>query len=125
MKSHVSMEQAQCPVCLTIFDTGNILLDRRLKQGMEQRTVTHRALCEKCQKLKDDGFVALIELEREPRNGEHPLEIPRTGNVAHVRASAWPFAGEPPERMVCVVMKGVIAKLQAMTEKPSDPSDPV
>lgn len=120
MKSHVSVEQAQCPVCLTTFDTGTILLNRRLKPSMEHTTITHHKLCEKCEKLKADGFVALIELEREPRNGEHPLHAPRTGNVAHVRASAWPFGGEPPERMICVVEKGVIARLQAATSLSED-----
>ena len=59
-KSHVSMEQNQCFICLTIFETGNILLDRRLKQSMEQCTVTGYGICPECQKLQDDGYVALI-----------------------------------------------------------------
>ena len=30
-KSHVSLEQQLCLMCGTAFDTGNILLDRRLR----------------------------------------------------------------------------------------------
>ena len=59
-KSHASMEQNQCFICLTIFETGNILLDRRLKQSMEQYTVTGYGTCIECQKMQKDGYVALI-----------------------------------------------------------------
>ena len=35
-KSHVSLEQHVCLVCGTAFDTGAILLDKRLRASMER-----------------------------------------------------------------------------------------
>jgi len=40
MKSHVGMEQKVCPVCGQAFDTGVILLDKRLRNSLERKTVT-------------------------------------------------------------------------------------
>src|SRR3546814_1103109 len=39
-KSHVSLEQHVCLVCGTAFDTGAILLDKRLRASMERHTKT-------------------------------------------------------------------------------------
>lgn len=39
-KSHVSLEQHVCLVCGTAFDTGAILLDKRLRASMERHTAT-------------------------------------------------------------------------------------
>lgn len=48
-KSYVSMEQHQCPVCLSVFDTGNLLFDTRLKDRFAPHTLTGRSLCKACQ----------------------------------------------------------------------------
>ena len=60
-KSHVSLEQHVCLVCGKAFDTGTILLDKRLRASMEHHTKTGWGLCPEHQKLADDGFVALVE----------------------------------------------------------------
>lgn len=39
-KSHASLEQHVCLVCGTAFDTGRILLDKRLRACMEHHTTT-------------------------------------------------------------------------------------
>ncbi len=39
-KSHVSLEQHVCLVCGTAFDTGAVLLDKRLRASMERHTAT-------------------------------------------------------------------------------------
>ncbi len=44
-KLHVSLEQHVCLVCGTAFDTGAILLDKRLRASMERRTATGWGLC--------------------------------------------------------------------------------
>lgn len=62
-KSHVSLEQHVCLVCDTAFDTGAILLEKRLRQSMERYTATGWGLCPEHQKLSDDGFVALVECD--------------------------------------------------------------
>ena len=70
-KSHVSLEQHVCLVCGTRFDTGAILLDRRLRASMERHTATGWGLCPEHQKLSDEGFVALVECD--PQYGIHRL----------------------------------------------------
>ncbi len=84
MKSYVSMEQKLCPVCGETHGTNAILLDRRLRPSMERDTVTGYALCLKCQKLKDDGFIALIVCKNQPTKLE---EADRTGEIIHLKKS--------------------------------------
>jgi hypothetical protein len=55
-KSHVSLEQQLCLVCGTAFDTGNILLDRRLRASMKHHTTTGWGLCPEHQRLFSEGF---------------------------------------------------------------------
>jgi len=59
-KSHVSLEQHACLVCGSTFDTGSILLDRRLRATMERHTTTDWGLCPEHQRLFSEGFVALV-----------------------------------------------------------------
>ena len=44
-KSHVSLEQHVCLVCGAGFDTGTILLDKRLRASMERHTAIGWGLC--------------------------------------------------------------------------------
>ena len=62
-KSHVSLERHVCLVCGVAYDTGNLLLDKRLRASMERHTTTGWGLCPEHQKLSDDGFVALVECD--------------------------------------------------------------
>ena len=59
-KSYVALEQHQCPICGELFDTGNLLLDRRLKDSLEKYTVTGFSPCPEHQKLLDAGYIAAI-----------------------------------------------------------------
>ncbi|WP_273828113.1 ATPase [Pseudomonas sp. SBT1-2] len=124
-KSYVSMEQHICVVCAQKFDTGSILLDKRLRSSMEYHTLTGWGLCPDHQRLFDDGFVALVECDPE-RSGEilesgrmKPDQAYRTGQLAHLKREAFakvfnvPVAPELP----CVFVEpGVIKMLQAMTQ---------
>ena len=123
-KSHVSLEQHICLVCGIRFDTGAILLDRRVRACMEQHTATGWGLCPEHQKLSDDGFVALVECDPQ-RSGAaasagrmQPGQAYRTGRCAHLKREAFarvfdvPIAADQP----CVFVEpGVIEQLQAMT----------
>lgn len=124
-KSHVSMEQHICLVCGLPFDTGSILLDRRLRASMTQRTTTGWGLCPEHQKLFDDGFVALIECDPQRSSiaatgaSVKPEHAYRTGQIAYLKRHAFanvfnvPVADEQP----CVFVEpGVIARLNAMVE---------
>lgn len=115
MKSHVSMEQHVCLVCGVTFDTGSILLDRRLKASMESHTVTGWGLCPEHEKMHEDGYVALVECEGEQAGSSvRPEDARRTGQVAHIRRSAWPnvFDSQAPESPVVFCEKGLIDKLR-------------
>lgn len=121
-KSYVSLEQHVCVVCGATFDTGAILLDRRLRASMQRHTATGWGLCAEHRKLFDDGYVALVECDAE-RSGAlasgdrmAPEQAYRTGPVAHLRREVFarvfnvPIAAGQP----CVFVEpGVIARLQS------------
>lgn len=105
------------------FDTGTILLDKRLRASMEQHTATGWGLCPEHQKLSDDGFVALVECD--PQRSVSPAasgrvkpeQANRTGRLAHLKREVFakvfnaPVAADQP----CVFVEpGVIEQLQAM-----------
>ena len=124
-KSHVSVEQHLCLVCVVTFDTGSVLLDRQLRPSMKRHMTTGWGLCPEHQKLSDDGFVALVECDPQgsgsPAGGAilKPEQAYRTGRFAHLRREMFaavfnvPIAGNQP----CVFVEpGVIDKLQTMVE---------
>ncbi|MDN4290562.1 hypothetical protein OA805_00670 [Citrobacter freundii] len=89
-KSHISLEQHVCLVCGTAFDTGAILLDKRLRASMERHTATGWGLCPEHQKLSDDGFVALVECDPQ-RSGSQA-----GGRMKPEQAPRWPVQIPPP-----------------------------
>lgn len=121
-KSHVSLEQHVCLVCGTAFDTGSILLDRRLCASMERHTATGWGLCPEHQKLSDEGFVALVECDPQrsglPANSGRvkPEQAYRTGRLAHLKREVFgtvfnvPIAANQP---AVFVEPGVIEQLQS------------
>lgn len=124
-KSHVSLEQHVCLVCGTHFDTGAILLDKRLRASMEHYTATGLGLCPEHQKLADDGFVALVECDPQ-RSGAaagtarmKPEQAYRTGRLAHLKREAFAQVFNVPIKanQACVFVEpGVIEQLQTMVE---------
>jgi hypothetical protein len=121
-KSHVSLEQHVCLVCGAAFDTGSLLLDRRLRASMERHTKTGWGLCPEHQKLADDGFVALVECDPQrsgaPGAGRmKPEQAYRTGRLAHLRRAVFAQVFNAPidDEQACVFVEpGVIEQLQAM-----------
>jgi len=94
-KSYASLAQHCCVVCGVNYDTGEILLDRRLRPRFEHATLVGYGLCPEHQKMKDDGFVALIECdasrtERGTVDGQErvlkPEDACRTGNVVFMKS---------------------------------------
>lgn len=128
-KSYVSLEQHVCLVCGTAFDTGSILLDRRLRSSMEHHTTTGWGLCAEHQRLFSEGFVALVECD--PQRSEmssgadrmKPEQAYRTGRLAHVKREAFAKLFNVPvaANQACVFVEpGVIERLQAMVAPPAD-----
>lgn len=122
-KSHVSLEQHVCLICGVAFDTGSILLDKRLRASMERHTATGWGLCPEHQKLSDDGFVALVECDPQrsgsPAGGGRlkPEQAYRTGRLAHLKRDVFAEVFNVPiaANQACVFVEpGVIEQLQAM-----------
>lgn len=122
-KSHVSLEQHACLVCGVSFDTGSVLLDKRLRASMKRYTVTGWGLCAEHQKLADDGFVALVECDPQ-RSGSpasnrnlKPEQAYRTGRLAHLKREVFSRLFNVPieDKQACVFVEpGVIEQLQSM-----------
>mgnify|MGYP006914134422 FL=1 len=98
------MEQHLCEVCATPYDTGAILLDRKLKQSLERNTITAmEGLCPECQKLYDDGFIALVGVRGkwDGRSIKHS-EADRSGEIIHLKDVAYEgiFGQKPTTKMV-------------------------
>ena len=122
-KSHVSLEQHVCLVCGVAYDTGSILLDKRLRARMEHYTTTGWGLCAEHQKLSDDGFVALVECDPQrsgsPGDRLKPEQAYRTGRLAHLKRGVFATVFNVPVAadQACVFVEpGVIERLQAMVE---------
>ncbi|MGJ7530539.1 ATPase [Variovorax sp. GB1P17] len=120
-KSHVSMEQHVCLICGVAFDTGAILLDKRLRASMERHTTTGWGLCAEHQKLADEGFVALVECDPQrsgsPSGRLKPEQAYRTGRLAHIKRHVFTQVFNVPieASQPCVFVEpGVIEQLQAM-----------
>jgi hypothetical protein len=124
-KSHVSMERQLCLVCGAEYDTGAILLDRRLRASLDRHTTTGWGLCPEHQRLFDDGFVALVECD--PAKSGHPSsddrlkpdQAYRTGRVLHLKRDAFARVFNVPIGLKLpsvFVEPGVIEKLEAMVE---------
>ena len=122
-KSHVSLEQHACLVCGVSFDTGSVLLDKRLRASMERHTTTGWGLCAEHQKLADDGFVALVECDPQrsgspASNGNlKPEQAYRTGRLAHLKREVFSRLFNVPieDKQACVFVEpGVIEQLQSM-----------
>jgi len=127
-KSYVSLEQRVYLASGTSFDTGNLLLDKRLRASMKRYTTTGWGLCPEHQKLFDDGFVALVECDPE-RSGSRadgrlkPEQAYRTGRVAHLRRTAFAQVFNVPiaaEQACIFVEPGVLDQLQAMVAPAAD-----
>jgi len=128
-KSHVSLEQRVCLVCSVRFDTGSILLDKRLRPSLQHYTTTGWGLCAVHQKLSDDGFVALVECDPQ-RSGSpagsgniQPEQAHRTGRLAHLKRDVFArvFNVAIAAAQPCVFVEpGVIEQLQAMAASAAD-----
>lgn len=92
-KSHVTMEQHRCIVCGQDFDTGNILLDTRLREVFDHKTVVGMGLCPEHQDRYDQGYIALVECD--PARSKHSDglirngDAYRTGTIVHMKLAAF------------------------------------
>jgi hypothetical protein len=129
-KSFVGMERHICVVCAERFETGNVLLHKRMQPVFGRTTVTGYGMCPKHQKLKDDGFIALIECDpnKTKVHGDthearaHLKDAYRTGRLVHMRATAFAatFDVPIPEKGICFIEPDVFAMLEKMSGTQAD-----
>jgi len=114
MKSYVGMGHSVCPVCGASHDEV-ILLNKRLRDTFEEgeNLALQWDLCPEHLKMKNDGYIALVECKNEPHILEEAI---RTGNIAHVRRSSWGniFDIPAPKGPLTFVQEGVIQQLQSL-----------
>ena len=127
-KSYVTMQQEVCLVCAKAFDTGAILMDRRMRDTFEHKTVTGWGLCPDCKSKHDGGYVALVAVDEDLStpgpDGKLTAEgAHRTGAVAHIRREVWPkiFDAPVPDGPLCFMEPGVLTALEAMMEGAQEP----
>lgn len=121
MKSYVTLEQACCPACGKTFDTGALLLDRRMRDRFEMHTVTGFQLCPDDQQKVDEGYVILVAIDPAKSGGyrdtKKPQDVYRTGVIAYLRKEVarqiMPAIGDHP---LVWVDDEVIKQLEAMQQ---------
>lgn len=114
MKSHVSMAQHQCPICLVHFDTSEILIRKDLRQTLDLKTLTGHSPCPTCQGRINEGFIALVETaEANPGRSTVGIEVKRSGNFAFLRKAVFPeiFNVPIPTVPMVFVEPGVLEQL--------------
>jgi len=114
-KSYVTLEQAVCPACGRAFETGNLLLDQRLRKRFDRFTVTGFQMCPEDQQKIDAGYRILVEIDREKSDDMTPEGVYRTGEVAYMRCEVADdvLPGSKGHQLVWVE-PGVIARLREM-----------
>ncbi len=120
-KSFVTLEQKVCAVCAVTYDSGALLIDKRLRDKFNKYTTTGFGMCDEHQKLKDDGYIALVacdesKSDKMPNGNLSPEGAYRTGGIAHLRKSVWPdIMNVPiPKDGVCFCDELVIEALQGI-----------
>lgn len=136
-KSHVTMEQRRCRICGKDFDTGSILLHKQLRPVFEHTTVTGMGICPEDDKMIQDGYLALIEIDPEKSHAQHNKPVQeqnayRTGGMAWLARSALrgllgahPYDDLGNPLPFVFVEKGVLDKLREMVPtKETSENDP-
>lgn len=85
-KSYVTLEQNVCKVCCQEYDTGALLMDKRMQDKFEQHTTTGWGMCPEHTKVIEDGYVILIGASGEG-DGQtmRPEDADRTGVVLYLK----------------------------------------
>jgi len=84
--SYVAKAKKQCPVCLDIHESGEILIHKRLKDIPEEKTVTGLELCKEHEKLYNADYLALVVINTDSyQNSVAPEDADYTGQILHIK----------------------------------------
>lgn len=89
-KSYVSIAQKVCIVTGNLYDTKEILIDKRMKNSMEHKTTVGMGISPEVEEFFAKGYVALIEIDhaKSGRGNDKklsPKDAYRTGNIAYLK----------------------------------------
>lgn len=89
-KSYVSIAQKVCIVTGNLYDTKEILIDKRMQNSMEHKTTVGMGISPEVEELFAKGYVALIEIDpaKSGRGNDKnlsPKDAYRTGNIAYLK----------------------------------------
>jgi len=120
--SWVALAQATCPVCGKVFDTGEVLLDKRVRPVFKKKhAMVGWQLCPEDKARKDAGMIALIgcdegRSEKLPNGNMEPEGAHRTGRLMHIKVEAWGgvFNVDPPKDGLAFCEDAVIDTLAGM-----------
>ncbi len=110
---------AVCPVCAKEHATG-ILFNQRLRHTLDPKTVTGWEMCPEHQKMKDEGYIALVGIDHAKSDVGLTLGgVWRIGMFAHLRGHVWPqiFNVPPPEKKLCFVDKDTLDLLAKIPQE--------
>jgi hypothetical protein len=119
-KSYVTLEQRVCVVCGCTYETGDLLLDQRLRERFEHHTVTGGGICPEHQAKLDEGYCILVGIDPARSTGgamrdffKHE-EAYRTGEILYVRGAVWDdiFSTPRPPHGLAFVDEKVIEHLK-------------
>lgn len=119
-KSFVTLEQNVCPICTKVFETGNLLMDTRIRNGklmetFDKYTVTGYSVCEECQKMIDEGRVALVEINEPSDPNNLTLDnVDRTGKIGWMKRDIVQqlIPEFPEDKFMCYVENGFFKEME-------------
>ena len=112
---------AVCPVCTKEHATG-VLINQRLRNTLEPKTVTGWEMCPEHQKMKDEGYIALVGIDHAKSDADLTLSgVWRIGMFAHLRELVWSqiFTVPPPPKKLCFVDKDTLELLEKIPQEGS------
>lgn len=120
-KSHVALQQALCPVCAVKHDTG-VIIDKFMRNTLESKVVTHWQMCPEHEKLKSEGYIALVGIDPTRSEEASMNGVFRTGNLAFLKTDRWGdvFTVPAPESGVCFAEDDVIKRLMVELQPDSN-----
>lgn len=115
------MEQHACPATGQAHDSGAILLDRRLRDKFDDKTVTGWAFCPEVQEKLDEGYIVLVGIDEEKSSRNEkgqfdPGTVYRTGELLYLRAEVAERIFDTPIKDMAFCDTEVIDKLQEMAK---------
>ena len=112
------MDTNVCTVCGAEFDTGTVLLDRRLKNSLTRHTCTGWGICPEHQKMIDEGYCHLVvSIATISGNTVKPEDLNRTGKIISIRKHVLEQILDIPSAPVMFVDLEAATKLESMLAK--------